>query len=181
MRNYKDEKYKKYHKLYNRKYYYKKRRELIEKLGGKCVICGSTNNLEFDHINSLIKKYNIGKVIKSSSKINNEINNLQLLCHNCHLNKTKNIDFPLKNSNEDNPNCKVPNYEVFFIKFCSKVLSYGCKKLSKLLNFNHGTINDYINNKIRKNVSSKIYYSDEFNLNDISNDDYTIFKKCNCY
>ena len=61
----------------------------IEYLGGKCVVCGTTHNLQFDHIKREGKKYEI------STRLSNNLNNLkeeldkcQLLCAPCHLDKT---------------------------------------------------------------------------------------------
>ncbi len=70
--------------------YIKERRAYCrEYLGGKCVKCGTTHNLQFDHIKREGKKYEI------SSRLSNNLNNLkeeldkcQLLCAPCHLDKT---------------------------------------------------------------------------------------------
>lgn len=47
--------------------------------GGKCVKCGSMENLEFDHI------------IPFSKGGSNTYRNLQLLCQNCNRKKSNNI------------------------------------------------------------------------------------------
>ena len=54
-----------------------KRKRLIERDGGCCVICGSTKSLELDHRRALMK---LG---------NNDDDNLATLCHNCHVKKTR--------------------------------------------------------------------------------------------
>ncbi|NCA82419.1 MAG: HNH endonuclease [Opitutae bacterium] len=51
--------------------------------GWKCVVCGSTNNLEMDHAVALM---NGGA---------NDISNLYALCHVCHVEKTR-MDRSLK-------------------------------------------------------------------------------------
>jgi hypothetical protein len=63
---------------------------LIERLGGKCVHCGTTKNLQFDHIIPADKKFTIThKLTKSLVEIYEEVDKCQLLCGKCHLEKTK--------------------------------------------------------------------------------------------
>lgn len=71
------------------KEYHRKRKQWIEDMGGKCVKCGSKEKIEFDHINPKDKKYNIAKVWYDDSKVLPELKKCQLLCNNCHLEKTK--------------------------------------------------------------------------------------------
>ena len=61
----------------------------IEYLGGKCVKCGATERLEFDHIDRTTKKYNITrKVDRTFDILKEELNKCQLLCYDCHKVKT---------------------------------------------------------------------------------------------
>ena len=78
------------HREYNLQYYYNKRKKMIQQLGGKCAMCGSTENLEFDHIDSTEKSFSIGTRIQNSiDNLQSELNKCQLLCHNCHVKKSK--------------------------------------------------------------------------------------------
>lgn len=78
------------HRIRNLQYYHNRRELLIQQLGGKCAICGSTENLEFDHIDSTKKSFSIGNRIQNSiDNIQSELNKCQLLCHNCHVKKSK--------------------------------------------------------------------------------------------
>lgn len=63
---------------------------LIEMLGGKCVGCGVTENLQFDHIDRKQKTFTIGKRLESSleNKLIPEAKKCQLLCKCCHQIKT---------------------------------------------------------------------------------------------
>jgi hypothetical protein len=82
----------------NRDYVNAKKREgaannkayLIEMLGGKCVGCGVTENLQFDHIDRKQKLFTIGKKFQSSLelKLIPEAKKCQLLCKTCHRLKT---------------------------------------------------------------------------------------------
>ena len=66
------------------------RSKCVEYLGGKCVKCGTTHNLQFDHIKREGKKYEITR--RLSNNLNNlkeELDKCQLLCYDCHKIKTK--------------------------------------------------------------------------------------------
>jgi len=67
-----------------------KRAHCIEYLGGKCVKCGTTHNLQFDHIKRDTKKYTIaGRVRRNFTILKEELDKCQLLCVDCHKIKTK--------------------------------------------------------------------------------------------
>jgi hypothetical protein len=63
-----------------------KRKFLVEHLGGKCVGCGITENLQFDHIDRKQKLFTISKKIHSYSieRLLPEVEKCQLLCFKCH-------------------------------------------------------------------------------------------------
>lgn len=74
---------------YMRSYYYKRRDEYIALLGGKCMDCGSTEDLQFDHKNPDDKKFNVAPVLTHSrAKVLPEILKCQLLCGVHHNDKT---------------------------------------------------------------------------------------------
>jgi hypothetical protein len=63
---------------------------LIEKLGGKCVECGCTETLEFDHIDPSTKSFNISAGYhKPKEVLEEELSKCQLLCNKCHIEKSK--------------------------------------------------------------------------------------------
>ena len=70
--------------------YYKERKSYcLEYLGGKCVKCGTTHNLQFDHIKREGKKYEIStKLTNKWDNLKEELDKCQLLCAPCHLDKT---------------------------------------------------------------------------------------------
>jgi 5-methylcytosine-specific restriction endonuclease McrA len=83
------EQYRAYMKEYMLKRYNERREKAIEKLGGKCVKCGSTQHLQFDHINPEDKSFTIA--VRSSINEKDfwkEIDKCQLLCLECHQQKT---------------------------------------------------------------------------------------------
>ena len=80
-------------KDYLKKRYYEALSESIEKLGGKCVKCGVTERLQFDHIHPKNKSFEITKrlLMGDKEKFQEELDKCQLLCYDCHLEKTKQI------------------------------------------------------------------------------------------
>lgn len=84
------EKYNAYLNEYMKKRWEKRRRTAVEKLGGKCVHCGSVENLEFDHVDPSTKKFTIG-IGSSFSEVRfwAEVDKCQLLCGDCHKLKSK--------------------------------------------------------------------------------------------
>lgn len=69
----------------------KSRQTIIDQFGGKCKLCSSTENLEFDHIKrdktfTIAVAYNF-----SPERLQKELLKCQLLCRKCHQKKT-NID-----------------------------------------------------------------------------------------
>ena len=72
-----------------RREYLKQRRALLkeeakQKLGGKCEICGTTENLEFDHIDPKHKKYTVANISCSLSEWWEEVAKCRLLCKEHH-------------------------------------------------------------------------------------------------
>src|SRR6185369_5074998 len=69
---------------------YRKRRAFaIEYLGGKCVVCGTTEDLEIDHIDKKTKSFQITQ--KWSVRLETykrELDKCQLLCHVHHVEKS---------------------------------------------------------------------------------------------
>lgn len=80
--------------------YHKKRKEIIDQLGGKCKECGSDKNLHLDHIDKSKKTMRMVDVHSANDKkIQNELKNIQLLCKDCHKAKTKKVwDFSVPKS-----------------------------------------------------------------------------------
>lgn len=68
-----------------------RRSKLIEMSGGKCVKCGSTEELHFDHKDPKQQEFRLnGKMLDGSwEKILEEWSKCQLLCRICHIEKTK--------------------------------------------------------------------------------------------
>tara|TARA_R100000742_G_C4246344_1_gene65233 strand:- start:83 stop:778 length:696 start_codon:yes stop_codon:yes gene_type:complete len=73
---------------YRTEWRHNRRKLCIEKLGGKCVQCGATERLQFDHIIPSEKSFNICYSY-NLEKVFEELDKCQLLCPKCHLEKTK--------------------------------------------------------------------------------------------
>jgi hypothetical protein len=75
---------------YQKKKYVERKGVYIQKLGGKCVLCSSTESLEFDHLDATTKSFTFTTKIATLSieKLDAEAKKLQLLCNKCHKEKT---------------------------------------------------------------------------------------------
>lgn len=64
----------------------KHRQIFEERLGGKCVKCGTTENLEFDHIHPGDKSFNITSKMncRITNEMYDEVDKCQLMCKSCH-------------------------------------------------------------------------------------------------
>ena len=78
-----------------REYQRKRRRERLalarERLGGRCVRCVATENLQFDHIDGFTKVANISEITNwKLERFLEEVDKCQLLCSpgGCHQDKT---------------------------------------------------------------------------------------------
>lgn len=70
--------------------YISKIKKIHDYLGGKCVSCGSTENLQIDHIDHTSKLFSIANHWgRSWEFLKPEIAKCQLLCKDCHLIKSK--------------------------------------------------------------------------------------------
>ena len=71
------------------KRYRKRIDEAIQYLGGKCVDCGSDENLEFDHKDGSAKIKNVTSMASYSNKTFwKEVDKCELRCHLCHNRRT---------------------------------------------------------------------------------------------
>lgn len=69
--------------------YRDRRAEAVISLGGVCVICGTTDQLELDHIDRTTKSFEISKIWNSVPGLFwEEVRKCQLLCDPCHNLKT---------------------------------------------------------------------------------------------
>lgn len=85
----KKDNYNAYMKKYMLERYHKRRRKAIAHLGGRCIKCGSSDNLQFDHIERNAKSFEIAKLSSKNEKdFWLEIEKCQLLCNTCHQEKT---------------------------------------------------------------------------------------------
>lgn len=71
--------------------YEERRARAIETLGGVCAQCGSKKRLEFDHIDPHSKEANLHQLFSggAQAKLDAELRKCQLLCIDCHIEKSK--------------------------------------------------------------------------------------------
>jgi hypothetical protein len=88
--------------------YQSRKAEGVVKLGGKCAGCGTTENLEFDHVDRADKTKSIAKLmIGSLENFRKELEKCQLLCSSCHQRKTSSeMSVPHGGGKSGRKNCK---------------------------------------------------------------------------
>lgn len=83
--------YNQYMRLYLKRRFDERTAIAITLLGGKCVHCGTTDRMEFDHIDPRTKTFEITDKIAQYAwwRIIEELKKCQLLCFKCHVEKGK--------------------------------------------------------------------------------------------
>jgi len=72
-------------KGYISEYYHRERNKIIQQLGGKCIACGTTENLEIHHIQAYNGKHHHGRGrITRLLDWKNNMDKITLLCRECH-------------------------------------------------------------------------------------------------
>lgn len=75
---------------YMKRRYHQRRAEALETLGGKCVICGTTEDLEIDHIDADDKEIPLNKMWSiAKARFLQELDKCQLLCKEHHKEKSR--------------------------------------------------------------------------------------------
>lgn len=98
-----------YQRGYNKAWKQARRDRLIEMLGGKCVRCGATEDLEFDHIDPSTKVFAVmAGLSRAWDALVEEASKCQLLCKPCHVAKGA----------EDRPELKHGTYHVYWYWNC---------------------------------------------------------------
>ncbi len=78
-----------YQRKYQKNRYHERKKQAIKMLGGKCVTCGSTENLELDHKNPSDKSFTITKLWSvPEAEFKREVKKCRLLCRKHHLKNT---------------------------------------------------------------------------------------------
>ena len=64
------------------------RQIIYEHCGNTCNCCGSSKDLEFDHVNPLFKKSRQSLLSIGKADLESQLDNIQVLCHTCHKKKS---------------------------------------------------------------------------------------------
>lgn len=83
------EEYNEYMRSYMLRRYHQRRGEAIQILGGECSYCGSEEGLELDHVDWRNKGISLNRLWSiSKERFLAELKKCQVLCKDCHLEKT---------------------------------------------------------------------------------------------
>jgi hypothetical protein len=142
--------YNEYQRNYQIKRYHARRAESLEMLGGKCVECGSTDELEIDHIDPATKKLEVSRLWGvSRERWLAEIAKCQILCKPHHIHKyISNEEWPEPKRGEEHCQAKLTDDLVRYIR--TKPMSQ--RKLAAELNVSRGLIQQVQDGKVWKHV-----------------------------
>lgn len=123
------------HNEYRRNVYHSRRKWAINLLGGKCNNCGTTNSLEFDHVDPSEKNFHIARRLQNAKieELQAELELCQLLCHDCHEEKNRKDNGEAKHGSlamYSHYKCRCPDCKEVWNK---KSREYKKKKLSGLV------------------------------------------------
>lgn len=95
------------------KRYARRRAAAITQLGGCCRACGTTEALNFDHVDARTKSFDVGKRLAGVSevKLQAELKKCQLLCDACHKQKSLECG-DNSHKGEQNPQSKLTEAQV---------------------------------------------------------------------
>ena len=77
-------------KSYMLQRYHQRRAEALERLVGKCTLCGSTEQLEIDHVDPATKEIPLNKLWSiAQERFDRELEKCQVLCKKHHEEKSR--------------------------------------------------------------------------------------------
>lgn len=105
-----------YHQKYERDRWEKRYPEALRTLGGRCVECGTTEDLQFDHVDPATKLFNISEgATRNENLFWDEVAKCQLLCVPHHKDKTAS-DGHIWLEGTNNTNNKLRDLDVLYIR-----------------------------------------------------------------
>lgn len=139
---------------YLRDRYRAKRKWAMALVGSECVKCGSTRNLQFDHKDPTSKSFNISSFLRSKTEeeIVVELKKCQILCRDCHKEKSKQETHYQKARGEQISTSKLTESQVKQIKDYLATNKFGTMELSRMFGVHKGTIIAIKNGKTWKHV-----------------------------
>lgn len=121
-------------------------------LGGKCVACGSIEDLQFDHVDPLTKLFNITNGTGfSNQKFLTELAKCQLLCQPHHAEKSKTEFVYGRNNGENNGGSKLRELDVLYIRGLFE-LGHSLTHISKEFNIGMTTTHNIVHRNSWKHV-----------------------------
>lgn len=127
------------------------RARIIELLGGKCTKCGSTENLQFDHIDPTSKDFNISSNL-DSVRLWQELMKCQLLCEPHHREKTRQTSYIRPNARGvTHHNSKLRDLDVLYIRGLSE-LGHLHLDIANEFGVSRMTVGDILNGRTWKHV-----------------------------
>ena len=123
-----------------------------EYLGNECVICGSKDKLEIDHVIPEEKSFTLSKAYnRSLENIKKELGKCQLLCNPCHRKKSGK-EWSIKFDGSKNYNSKLTDSQVIDIRNLYSSGDYSQRQLAKIYSVSHVCIGYVVRRQSYKNI-----------------------------
>lgn len=120
-------------------------------LGGKCMVCGTTDRLEFDHIDPKTKLHRVSDCWDFPAEFFwLEVAKCQLLCRRHHHEKSKK-EGSMASIGESNPNSKLRDLDVKYIRGLS-ALGHSQRAIAREFGVSHTVVGDILRGKIWTHV-----------------------------
>lgn len=140
-----------YDREYQRAWEKKRADEALALLGGVCVVCGTAENLDFDHIDPKTKLFRIKAMLRTSAeKFWAEVAKCQLLCRPHHIEKSNAEGSTLKRG-EDQGGSKLKEVDIPRIRELAR-LGYSQRAMAKEFGVARRTICDVLDGKSWRHV-----------------------------
>lgn len=112
---------------------------------GPCIDCGSTENLEVDHVNAKTKQYNPAQIWSRRKDVRDaELIKCVVRCNSCHVLKTKNNKEHSHGVNHGIAKVNVETVKELRIRYAREKVSI--RSLAKEYNLGRGTVHDILRN-----------------------------------
>lgn len=132
---------------YQRTWILNRRKQGIQYLGGRCAHCGSTSNLEIDHIDPNEKSRAMNSLWSYRwETILTELDKCQILCHTCHMEKSRTEGVWAGPIGEGNGSAKLTENDICVIRQLIKS-GFTQRTIAVQFEVHHATIGDIARGK----------------------------------
>jgi len=139
---------------YQRKWRQRRRQRAVSYLGRVCVYCGTTSDLQFDHIDPSTRTCFVNYILSSRwERLVEELDKCQLLCFGCHVQKNRVDGSTMKNTpcGEQINHAKLTVSDVLTIR-CMAQGGMSQRQIASQYGLHHSTVGSVVRRETWKHV-----------------------------